>query len=121
MSPRAVAKPQDAEQRRRALVEANARLDEAEKLRHVVANLREDVVRMEEKRDRLAALGDGRIEIAQESYDQQYGISVTWEPLRSRLTGAELAADLESEIVPLGQGARGPDRRAAGVGIPSTS
>ena len=30
-----------------------------------------------------------------------YGVSVEWEPLRSRLSGAELAAELEATIVPL--------------------
>ena len=104
MSPTVVPKPQEsAEQRRQELVEANARLDEAERLRQVVANLRDDVARMEQKRDRLAALGDGRIEIAQESYDQQYGISVSWEPLRSKLTGSQLAAEVETSIAPLRQ------------------
>ena len=102
MSPRVVPKPQEsAEQRRQELADANARLDEAEKLRQVVANLREDVVRMEEKRDRLAALGDGHVEIPQKSFDQRFRVEIEWMPLRSRLSGAELAAELEATIVPL--------------------
>ena len=58
---------------------------------------------MEQQRDALAALGDGHIEIAQKSYDQRYRIEVEWEPIRSKLTGMELAAELESSIEPLRQ------------------
>ena len=101
MSPRVVAKAQDAEQRRQALVEANANLDEADRLRQVVANMREDVARQETRRDRLLALGDGHIEIAQESYLQEFGVSIAFEPIRSKLTGNQLAAEVEEEIAGL--------------------
>jgi hypothetical protein len=81
VSPRVVPKPQEsAEQRRQELVEANARLDEAERLRPVVADLREDVARMEQQRDALAALGDGHVEVAQSSFDQRFRV------VHSRLT-----------------------------------
>jgi hypothetical protein len=105
MSPRVhpTPPPKSAEQRRQELAETSAKLDEAERLRPVVANLREDILRMEQKRDRLAALGDGHIEIARESYDQQYGISVAWEPLRSVLGGFELAEQVAVSIAPLRQ------------------
>ena len=102
MSPRVVQKPQEsAEQRRQELVEANARLDEAERLRQVVANMREDVVREEAKRDQLAAIGAGHVEIPQRSFDQRFRVEIEWTPIRSRLSGAELAAELEATIVPL--------------------
>ena len=45
--------------------------------------------------------GDDRIEIAQKSYDQRYRIEIEWEPVRSKLTGKDLAATIESDIVPL--------------------
>ena len=117
MSPRlGTTKTQSAPRDRRLeLVEANARLDEAEKLGPVVASMREDVARMESKRDRLAALGDARIEIAQESYHPQYGISVTWEPIRSKLSGNELAAEVENAIVGLRQELARAESRLAGL------
>ena len=56
---------------------------------------------MEQQRDALAALGDRHIEIAQKSYDQQFGIEVEWQPIRSVKTGNQLAAELDASIEPL--------------------
>jgi hypothetical protein len=68
---------------------------------------------MEQQRDALAALGDDRVEIAQSSYDQRYRIEIEWEPVRSRLTGKELAATIESSIVGLRQELASTESRIA--------
>ena len=116
MSPRVVPKPQEsAEQRRQELVEANARLDEAERLRQVVENMREDVARMEQQRDALAALGDGHVEVAQSSFDQRFRVMIEWEPIRSKLTGLELAAEVEASIGPLRQELASTETRIASL------
>ena len=62
MSPRVISKtPASAEQRRQELLEANAKIDEAEALGHKLEDQRRDVSRMEQQRDALAALGDDRL------------------------------------------------------------
>jgi DNA repair exonuclease SbcCD ATPase subunit len=103
------------EQRRQELVEANARLDEAERVRQVVANMREDVARMEQQRDALAALGDGHVEVAQSSFDQRFRVMIEWEPIRSKLTGLELAAEVEASIGPLRQELASTESRIASL------
>ena len=104
MSPRVIPrKPAPAEQRRQELAEANAKIDEAEALGRVADDLRRDIGQMEQQRDALASLGDRHVEIPQKSYDQRYRIEIEWEPVRSRLTGKELAATHESSIVGLRQ------------------
>lgn len=114
MSPRVVQKPQEsAEQRRQELAAASVRLDEAAALRPIVANMHEDVAQMEAKRDRLAEVGGQRLEIARESFDQRYRVQVEWQPIYSRLTGAELAAAVEAETVPLRQEIKALEARIA--------
>jgi hypothetical protein len=95
--------PASAEQRRQELAEANAKIDEAEALGRKLEDLHRDIVGMEQQREALAALGDGHVEIPQSSFDQRYRIEIAWEPIRSKLTGLELAAEIESSIAPLRQ------------------
>ena len=114
MSPRVIPKtPAPAEQRRQELAEANARIDEAEALGRKLEDLHRDIVQLEQQRDALAALGDGNIEIAQKSFDQTYRIEVAWQPIRSVLTGLELAAEIESSIAPLRQEVAHTENRIA--------
>jgi hypothetical protein len=114
VSPRVIPKtPAPAEQRRQELVEANARIDEAEALGRKLEDLHRDIVGMEQQRDALAALGDGHVEIRQSSFDQRYRIEIEWEPVRSRLTGLELAAEIESSIAPLRQEVAHTENRIA--------
>ena len=72
---------------------------------------------VEQQRDALAALGDGHVEIRQSSFDQRYRTEIEWEPIRSKLTGLELATEIESSIAPLRQEVRTPrpDRGVAGM------
>ena len=114
MSPRVIPKtPSSAEQRRQELAEANARIDEAETLGRKLEDQRRDIVQLEQQRDALAALGDGHVEIRQSSFDQRYRTEIEWEPLRSKLTGLELAAELESSIAPLRQEVANTETRIA--------
>ena len=114
VSPRVIPKtPAPAEQRRQELAEANARIDEAEALGRKLEDLHRDIVQLEQQRDALAALGDGNIEIAQKSFDQTYRIEVAWQPIRSVLTGLELAAEIESSIAPLRQEVAHTENRIA--------
>ena len=114
MSPRVISKtPASAEQRRQELLEANAKIDEAEALGHKLEDQRRDVSRMEQQRDALAALGDAHIEVEHRSYDQRFGVEVVWEPIRSKLTGLELAAEVESSIAPLRQEVANTENRIA--------
>jgi hypothetical protein len=111
MSPKVV----DPIRRREELAEATARIDEAEALGPKVEDLRRDISRLEERRDQLAALGDDRVEIGQRSYDQRFHIEIEWEPVRSKLTGKELAATIESEIVALRQELANTESRIAAL------
>jgi hypothetical protein len=112
--PRVIAKtPAFADQRRQELADANARIDEAEALGRKLEDLHRDIVGMEQQRDALAALGDGHVEIPQSSFDQRYRIEIEWEPLRSKLTGLELAAEMESSIAPLRQEVASTESRIA--------
>jgi hypothetical protein len=100
VKPKAGSSPED---RRLALEEETARIDEAERLARTLEDLRRDVAQLEQQRDALAALGDDRVEIAQKSYDPRYRVEIEWEPIRSRLAGNQLAAEVENAIVPLRQ------------------
>ena len=114
MSPRVIPKtPAPAEQRRQELAEANARIDEAEALGRKLEDLHRDVAQLEQQRDALAALGDGHVEIPQSSFDQRYRTEIAWEPIRSKLTGLELAAEIESSIAPLRQEVAHTENRIA--------
>jgi hypothetical protein len=68
---------------------------------------------MEQQQNALAALGDGHVEIPQSSFDQRYRIEIAWEPIRSKLTGLELAAEIESSIAPLRQEVANTESRIA--------
>jgi hypothetical protein len=105
--------PAPAEQRRQELAEANAKIDEAEALGRKLEDLHRDVSRMEQQRDALAALGDGHIEVEHRSYDARFGVEVVWEPIRSKLTGLELAAEIESSIAPMRQEVANTENRIA--------
>ena len=114
MSPRVIPKtPAPAEQRRQELAEANAKIDEAEALGRKLEDLHRDVAQLEQQRDALAALGDGHVEIPHSSYDQRYRVTIAWEPIRSKLTGLELAAEIESSIAPLRQELANTENRIA--------
>jgi hypothetical protein len=114
VSPRVIPKtPASAEQRRQELAEANAKIDEAEALGRKLEDLHRDIVQLEQQRDALAALGDGHVEIPQSSFDRRYRIEIEWEPVRSRLTGGELAAEVEASIVGLRQELASTENRIA--------
>ena len=114
MSPRVIPKtPAPAEQRRQELAEANAKIDEAEALGRKLEDLHRDIAQLEQQRDALAALGDDHVEITQSSFDQRYRIEIEWEPIRSKLTGLELAAEIESSIAPLRQEVANTENRIA--------
>jgi hypothetical protein len=114
VSPRVIPRtPAPAEQCRQELAEASTRIDEAEALGRVADDLRRDIGQLEAQRDALADLGDDRVEIAQKSYDQRYHIEIEWEPVRSKLTGKELAATIESSIVGLRQELASTESRIA--------
>jgi hypothetical protein len=103
VSPRVIAKTPAPAERRQELAEAAERIDEAQRLGRVAGDLRRDVAQMEAQRDALAALGDRHVEIAQKSIDARYRVEIQWEPLRSILSGSELAAEVEATIGPLRQ------------------
>jgi hypothetical protein len=116
VSPRVIPKtPAPAEQRRQALAEATTRVDEAEALGRVADDLRRDIVRMEQQRDALAALGDRHVEIVQKSFDQRFRVEIEWQPIRSKLTGNQLAAEIENSIVELRQQLASTESRIEGL------
>lgn len=79
-------------------VEFKAATEKAATLNNELTSLREDLARVQKRRDQFAAIGAGHVEKALESYEERYRSEIVWEPLRSKLTGAELAAGVDREI-----------------------
>lgn len=94
------AKDAIAEHRQRGR-EYEERAQRAAVLETQLGGLREDVARLERRRDKFAALGKGHVEKPMSTFEQGWGVVIEWEPIRSALTGAELAAKVEATIVPL--------------------
>jgi hypothetical protein len=77
--------------------EAQQRLAEATRISEKVDALNRELSQLEARRDKFLAVGDRRLEQAFQSYFEGLGI-VQMEPVRSALTGNELAAKMERNI-----------------------
>jgi len=84
--------------RKRAALEAQANDEKAQALDSALDDIRKDIARLERRRDSFKALGAERVEIPQRSYHPGYRTTIEWEPIRSKKTGAELAADVEANL-----------------------
>lgn len=87
--------------RKAEAVEFDAAAEKAATLNNELTSLRVDLARMQKRRDQFAAIGEGHVEMALKSYEERYRTEIVWEPLRSKLTGAELAAEVDRELASL--------------------
>ena len=63
-----------------------------------VESLKRDVARFQKRHAAFAALGDERVELPHKSYDQRFNMFIEWEPIRSKKTGRELAAEAKDGL-----------------------
>jgi hypothetical protein len=84
-------------ERRQEAVELERKAEEAARLEQEVNDLRKDLARFYQRHASLAALGDKHLEVPQKSPYPGFGV-IEWEPLRSKRTGRELAADVQVNI-----------------------
>lgn len=54
--------------------------------------MRRELAKLEAHRAKFAALGKAHVEIPQRTLDPRFNCVIEWEPIRSKQTGAELAA-----------------------------
>ena len=86
------------EARLRDLQELATNAEKAAALTATVASMRQDVARLEKQHAKFMALGDGHVEVPAESFDARYGCVIAWQPIRSLLTGKQLAAQVEKNL-----------------------
>jgi hypothetical protein len=87
--------------RREELQELEEAAEQAAQLKTRLDGLRDDLARLEARRDKFAAYGNRPIEIEQRSFDQRFHCEIEWEPIRSRKSGKELAAEVEKTCAEL--------------------
>jgi len=96
--------------RQQEAVQLEEAANEAERLEGEIANLRRELLPLEERKARLVALGDNHLEQAIRTHYPGVG-QVDWQPLRSQLTGAELAANVQRNIATIQAEIAGRERR----------
>ena len=75
-----------------------AATEKAATLNNELASLRRDLAQTQKRRDQFAAIGAGHVEKPMRSYEALYQTEIVWEPVRSKLTGDELAAEVDREL-----------------------
>jgi hypothetical protein len=81
-----------------ALREFEETVERATELARRAQQMRADIGRLEERQAKFAALGKRHVEWPASTYDQRYGTTIEWEPLKSKKNGLELAAAMDTEI-----------------------
>jgi len=92
---------QEVERRRLEHQAFELRANQASKLGDVAESMREDLRKLEARQAQFREMGAGHVTIPQESYHPEYHQTITWEPVRSLLTGVELAAQLNDQLAHL--------------------
>jgi len=76
-------------------------IPKVEELQNRIESIRETIARLQDRRDKLAAWGSKKVEIPNRPGGlPEFGLHFSFElePLKSRLTGKELAAQVQQEI-----------------------
>jgi hypothetical protein len=83
--------------RKREMAELEDRANHAANLSQEVESIKKDLARFEDKQAKLAALGDEKLQVEQKVPYPGLGV-IEFEPVRSRYSGAEMAAALQGQV-----------------------
>ena len=72
--------------------------EQARALSSKIEDMRKDLARLQKRHDAFTEIGDDHVESAFESYDQRFNTMIQWQPMRSILSGHQLAARVKVNL-----------------------